>query len=83
MLRINQGLTQAETAAKAGVVRGSLVALERAGNSSVETLVRVLSALKASDIIGTIAPQPSVSPLEILHNQGRVRRRVRHRRPAP
>jgi transcriptional regulator with XRE-family HTH domain len=82
-LRINQGLTQAETAAKAGVVLRSLAALERTGNSSVETLVRVLSALKASDVIGKIAPQPWVSPLEILHNQGKVRRRVRHRRPAP
>jgi transcriptional regulator with XRE-family HTH domain len=81
-LRVNRGLTQAEAASKAGVALRSLAALERVGNSSVETLVRALSALQASDVIGKIAPQPQVSPLAMLRNQGKVRRRVRHRGPA-
>jgi transcriptional regulator with XRE-family HTH domain len=81
-LRVNRGLTQAEAAAKAGVALRSLAALERAGKSSLETFVRALSALQASDVIGKIAPQPQVSPLAVLHNQGKARRRVRHRGPA-
>jgi transcriptional regulator with XRE-family HTH domain len=80
-LRVNRGMTQAEAAAKAGVALKSLAVLERAGNSSVETLVRALSALQASDVIGRIAPQPLVSPIAMLRNQGKVRRRVRHRGP--
>ncbi len=82
-LRLNRGLTQAQAAAKAGLSLRSLAVLERAGNSSVETFVRALSALQAGDVIGKIAPQPLVSPLAMLHNQGNVRRRVRHRGPAP
>jgi transcriptional regulator with XRE-family HTH domain len=78
-LRVNRGMTQAEAAAKAGVSLRSLASLERVGKSSVETFVRALSALQASDVIGKIAPQPMVSPLAILRNQGNVRRRVRHR----
>jgi transcriptional regulator with XRE-family HTH domain len=81
-LRINCGLTQAEAAAKAGVALRSLASLERAGNSSLETFVRALNALHASDVIGRIAPQPQVSPLAVLHNEGKMRRRVRHRGPA-
>jgi transcriptional regulator with XRE-family HTH domain len=81
-LRVNRGLTQAETAAKAGLALRSLAALERMGNSSVETFVRALSALQASEVIAKIAPQPLVSPLTILRNQGMARRRVRHRGPA-
>lgn len=81
-LRLSRGLTQAETAAKAGVALRSLAAMERVGNSSLETFVRALSALHASDFIGRIAPEPLVSPLAMLRNQGRARRRVRHRGPA-
>lgn len=78
-LRMNCGLTQAEVAAKAGVALRSLAVLERAGNSSLETFVRALSALQASDVIGKIAPQSQVSPLAMLRSEGNVRRRVRHR----
>jgi transcriptional regulator with XRE-family HTH domain len=78
-LRIGRGLTQAEVAAKAGVALRSLAALERLGKSSLETFVRALNALQASDLIGKMAPQSQVSPLAILHNKGKARRRVRHR----
>jgi len=81
-LRVNRGMTQAEAAAKAGIALRSLAALERAGKSSLESFVRALSALQASDVIGKIAPQPQVSPLAMLHNEGKVRQRVRRRGPA-
>jgi transcriptional regulator with XRE-family HTH domain len=78
-LRINRRLTQAEVAAKAGVALRSLATLERAGNSSLETFVRTLNALQAADVIAKLAPQPQVSPLAMLRNQGSAPRRVRHR----
>jgi transcriptional regulator with XRE-family HTH domain len=78
-LRLNSGLTQSETAAKAGVSLRSLATLERSGNSSLETFVRALNALNAADVIAKLAPQPQVSPLAMLRHGGNGPRRVRHR----
>jgi transcriptional regulator with XRE-family HTH domain len=82
-IRLNSGMTQAEVAAKAGVALRSFAALERSGNSSLETFVRALKALQAADVIAKLAPQPQVSPLALLRHGDRVPRRVRHRKPAP
>ena len=81
-LRVSRGLTQAEVAAKAGVAQRSIAALERAGKSSLETFVRALSALQASDLLAHLAPRPQVSPLALLRQEGEGPRRVRHRRLA-
>jgi transcriptional regulator with XRE-family HTH domain len=78
-LRVSRGLTQSELAAKAGVALRSIATLERAGNSSLETFVRALNALGATDVIAKLAPQPHVSPLAMLRHGGHVPQRVRHR----
>jgi transcriptional regulator with XRE-family HTH domain len=82
MLRIRRGMTQAEVAAKAGVALRSLAALERNGRSSLQTFVRALNALQATDMIALLAPRPQVSPLAMLRHGGAGPRRVRHRRAA-
>ena len=79
-LRIDRGMTQSEAAAKAGIAVRSLATLERDGRSSLETFVRVLNALQATDLIRNLAPQTQVSPLALLRNEGKTRYRVRHRR---
>jgi transcriptional regulator with XRE-family HTH domain len=81
-LRVNRGMTQSEVAAKAGVALRSLAALERRGSSSLQTFVRALNALQATDMIAKLAPQPQVSPLAMLRHGGTEARRVRHRRAA-
>jgi transcriptional regulator with XRE-family HTH domain len=81
-LRIGRELTQRELSAKAGVSPNAVANLERAEGSSVETLVRVLRALNATDFIESLAPRPQVSPLALLRSP-EPPRRVRHRRPAP
>lgn len=81
-LRVRSGQTQSELAAKAGVALRSLANLERAGKSSLETFVRILNALQAADVIAMLAPQPRVSPLEMLRSGGNLPRRVRHRNRA-
>jgi transcriptional regulator with XRE-family HTH domain len=82
-IRVNRRMTQSEVAAKAGVSLRSIASLERTGNSSLETYVRALNALQATDVIAKLAPQPQVSPLAILRHAGTVPRRVRHRRQSP
>ena len=81
-LRIAQQLTQKDLASKAGVSPKAVAQLERAEGSSVETLIRMLRALKATDFIGNMAPRPQVSPLALLRSP-RPLQRVRRRRPPP
>lgn len=78
-LRISQHFTQQDVAAKAGVSHKSVAKLERGEGSTVETFVRVLLALKATQLIENLAPQSQISPLALLRSP-EPRQRVRHRR---
>jgi transcriptional regulator with XRE-family HTH domain len=78
-LRISRRLTQAEVADKAGLALRSLASLERGEGSSVDTLVRALNALEATDAIAKLAPTPQVSPLAMLRHEAGRPKRVRHR----
>ena len=49
--RIARELTQRDLGAKAGISHQAVAKLERAEGSTVETLIRVLHALKATQII--------------------------------
>jgi transcriptional regulator with XRE-family HTH domain len=79
-LRIGRQLTQRDLASKSGLSLKAVAQLERAEGSSVETLVRVLHALKATDLIENIAPSPRVSPLALLRSP-RPLQRVRRVSP--
>lgn len=81
-LRLNRNLAQREVAAKAGVSLRSVINLEGGKGSTVETLVRVLNAMDAAGVLETIAPQPQISPMALLHSP-RPQRRVRRPRLKP
>ena len=72
-LRLAADLTQAVVADKAGVSERSLRDLEAGQGSTVQTLVRVLKALGADDVIDALAPRPAVSPLQLLKHKSRQR----------
>jgi transcriptional regulator with XRE-family HTH domain len=72
-LRLAADLTQAVVADKAGVSERSLRDLEGGQGSTVQTLVRVLKALGADDVIDALVPRPAVSPLQLLKNRSRQR----------
>ncbi len=80
--RIAAQLTQRDLAAKAGVSNQAVAKLERAEGSTVGTLVRVLHALKATQIIESLAAKPQVSPLALLRS-ALPPQRVRHHRKNP
>jgi len=75
--RISRSLSQNDLAKKAGVSLKTLRNLELGEGSSVDTLVRTLKALDATQAIELIAPAPTVSPIAMLKN-ARARQRVRH-----
>lgn len=79
-LRINQGLSQQEAAAKAGLSLRTLVNLEDDGRSTVETLLRVLRALGVAEPLSALVPEVRVSPMTLLRSAGAAPQRVRKRR---
>jgi transcriptional regulator with XRE-family HTH domain len=77
--RISREFTQRDVAAKAGISPQAVAKLERGEGSTVETMVRVLHALKSTQLIESLAAQPQVSPIALLRS-AQPPQRVRHRR---
>ena len=78
-IRLSRNLAQRDLAGKAGLSLRALINLEAGEGSTVESLVRVLKALNVADAIELLAPQPKVSPLQILKQGAQVRRAGRAR----
>lgn len=78
--RTRQRVTLNNLAREAGISRLTLGKLERGQNVTVETLLRVLRALRQLDTLDAILSEPAVSPLALLQAQretGRQPTRVR------
>ena len=78
-LRLSRNLAQRELAGKGGLSLRALINLEAGKGSTIESLVRVLKALDATDAIELLAPQPQISPLQMLKQGAQVRRAGRSR----
>ena len=78
-IRLARNLAQRELAGKAGLSLRALIHLEAGEGSTIESLLRVLKALNLADAIELLAPQPQVSPLQLLKQGAHVRRAGRTR----
>lgn len=65
-LRLRQGMDQETLAARAGVALNAVKKLEYGKNSTVRSLLLVLRALGREDWLNGLAPQVSISPLQML-----------------
>lgn len=74
--RLNQNLTQAAVAEKAGVSRRALQKLEGGEPCTLSILVRVLRALSRLDALDAFLPEPGLSPLQLAKLKGRERKRA-------
>ena len=74
--RIRKGLTQEELSARAGVSKSALCGLESGRGSTVKSLVSVLNALGETAWIESLAPEVTVSPVQLMA-LGKPRQRVR------
>jgi transcriptional regulator with XRE-family HTH domain len=68
-LRLRQGLDQQTLAARAGVALNAVKQLESGRNSTVRSLLLVLRALGRESWLDSLAPQVTISPLQILENK--------------
>lgn len=65
-LRIDRRLKNEDLAKKAGVNRNTLTRIWKGKPVSTETLLRVLRALGALDLVGQLLVEPRPSPIELL-----------------
>jgi transcriptional regulator with XRE-family HTH domain len=78
--RLNQDLTQAGLAERAGITDRTVRSLENGEGPTVETLVRVLRALGKLGALEAFLPEPGLSPLQLAKLQGRERQRASGRK---
>lgn len=75
--RLAQNVTQEQLAEKSGVSLRTLKRLEKGENSSLETLIKVLSALRLLPHLEQLVPSPSIRPMERIQQKGKERQRAR------
>lgn len=84
--RLQQDMTQIETAEEAGIGRATLQRIERGESVQAISLVKLLRALGLLSALDLAIPEPLESPIAVLERQQRgVRRRAsgsRGRNPA-
>jgi transcriptional regulator with XRE-family HTH domain len=74
--RIDAGLTQAALATEAGVSKRTVERIEGGGTSELVTVIRLLRVLKLNGGFETLIPDSPASPIALLKNAGKPRRRA-------
>ena len=77
-MRIRAGVEQAALAERADVSTGAIKNLESGKGSSLKTMIKIVRCLGRTDWLESLAPQVSVSPMQMLAAARRTapRRRV-------
>jgi transcriptional regulator with XRE-family HTH domain len=78
--RIDANLTQAELAEAAGVSKRTLERIEAGDSTDFVMLLRVLRALKLIEGLDSLIPDQPQSPITLLKQKGRERKRASHPR---
>ena len=82
-LRLRQNIDQRQLAERADVALNVVKKLEGGKGSTVTSLIKVLRALGREEWLGTLAPQVTVSPLQLLKDKKPVRQRASPSKEAP
>jgi transcriptional regulator with XRE-family HTH domain len=82
-LRLRQNTDQRQLAERADVALNVVKKLEGGKGSTVTSLIKVLRALGREEWLGTLAPQVTVSPLQLLKDKKPVRQRASPTKEAP
>jgi transcriptional regulator with XRE-family HTH domain len=78
--RIELGMTQAEAADRAGVAKRTLERIEAGDDTQLTTFIRLLRVLDSTDSLDQLVPEVTVTPMEILRHQPRLRKRASSKR---
>lgn len=76
--RLQMNWSQQELADRAGLSLGTIKGLEH-GKGTIDSLLRVLRALRRLDALDAFLPDPGISPMQVLRMRGRVRQRAAKR----
>lgn len=74
-LRLRKNITQRELAEATTLSLNAIKALE-SGRSKLSTLIAVLRELEALDHLDNFIPEISISPMQLVKMQGKVRKRA-------
>lgn len=78
--RIDANLTQAQIAAEAGVSKRTVERIEAGASTDFVMLIRLLRALGNIDGLESVLPDLPQSPIALLKERGRTRKRAFHPR---
>jgi transcriptional regulator with XRE-family HTH domain len=77
-IRLARNINQTDLAEEAGVSRRTMTRLENGEGVSLDTLIRVMSALGLADRFAVLLPDPAIRPIERIR-QGKERQRARRK----
>lgn len=75
-IRLSQNISQANLANKAGVSRSTLTRLADGKPISLDSFIRVMQALKLTDQLAALLPDPSIRPVDRVRLDGSERQRA-------
>lgn len=80
--RLDLSVTQADVAEQAGVSKRTVERLESGASAQMSSFIRVLRVLDLLPGLEQMIPEAGPSPLALLRNKGKERRRASKRRPS-
>ena len=81
-IRLSRNIAQTELAQEAGVSRSTLTRLAEGKPVSLDSFVRVMQALRLTDHLAALLPDPSVRPVDRVRLDGAERQRASGKRAA-
>jgi transcriptional regulator with XRE-family HTH domain len=75
-IRLSRNLTQRQLAEEAGVSPRTIGRLAKGEGVSLDTFIRVLTALKIQQSLESLLPDPTVRPIERVGSMARERKRA-------
>lgn len=75
-MRLNRNISQEELSRRSGLNRATIVRMEAGRAATLLTVVQVLQALDNLNALNGLIEEPQISPLGILRQQEKIRRRA-------
>lgn len=82
-IRLSRNITQSDLAKEAGVSRSTLTRLADGKPVSLDSFVRVMQALRLTDHLAALLPDPTIRPVDRVRLDGAERQRASGNRAQP
>lgn len=80
-IRLSRNVSQSDLAREAGVSRSTMTRMADGKAISLDSFVRVMMALRLTDHLAALLPDPSIRPVERVKLDGAERRRASRKSP--